>query len=133
MDSRPVEVNVARFQGILLARRTAALERVDESALTDRESPAATERPREVQDIGDNSIYEAAEDERLGTAQRSTERVRRIEAALTRITDGSYGACLECGEPLAERRLESIPEAELCTDCQEIKEERQRTGSPAAL
>ena len=133
MDIRPTEVNVARFQGILLARRTAELLRVDESALTDRESPEATERPREVQDIGDNSLYETAEDERLGAAQRSTERVRRIDAALSRITDGSYGTCLGCGETLDERRLASIPEAELCTDCQELKEERQRSGSPGTI
>lgn len=133
MESRPSEVNVARFQGILLARRVAELERVDESAVAERELAEANEGPREAQDAGDNSNYETAQDERLGAAQRSTERVRRIDAALSRIMEGRYGTCLECGEPLDARRLASIPEAELCTDCQELKEERQGAGSPATL
>jgi len=132
MDSRSA-INVARFQGVLLERRAAELGRIDERALAEREDAEATEGPRETQDAGDNAVYETAEDERLGAAQRSTERVRQIDAALSRIADGSYGICLECGEPIAERRLESIPEAALCTNCQELKEERQDTGSPATL
>lgn len=132
MDSPPAAVNVARFQGLLLERRVAELKRVDQSALAELESPEVTEGPRDLQDAGDNSNYETVEDERLGAAQRSTERVRQIDAALARIAAGSYGTCLECEEPIDERRLESLPEAELCTVCQELKEERQRT-TPATL
>ncbi|MDX1592773.1 MAG: TraR/DksA C4-type zinc finger protein [Gammaproteobacteria bacterium] len=46
----------------------------------------------------------------------------RIEAALRRLDDGSYGACRECGEPIAAGRLEADPTATLCLACAEAAE-----------
>jgi len=42
-----------------------------------------------------------------------------IEAALDRVADGSYGRCLECAEPIADKRLAAVPTATLCIDCAE--------------
>ncbi len=39
------------------------------------------------------------------------------DAALARVADGSYGACLACGRPIAPARLEARPAAALCIDC----------------
>lgn len=44
-------------------------------------------------------------------------RLKRINAALDRVYHGSYGECLECGEAIAEGRLEIQPEAALCIRC----------------
>jgi RNA polymerase-binding transcription factor DksA len=38
----------------------------------------------------------------------------RVQAALGRIEDGSYGRCVDCGKPLPDERLEARPEAERC-------------------
>ncbi len=43
--------------------------------------------------------------------------IRDIQAALTRIEDGSYGQCEACGEEIGEGRLEAIPEATRCVNC----------------
>ncbi len=43
--------------------------------------------------------------------------VRRIDAALARIEAGTYGLCLDCGEPIAEARLIAVPDAALCRNC----------------
>ncbi len=43
--------------------------------------------------------------------------LRRIAAALKRVDEGEYGACLECGEPINQKRLEFDPTALLCIDC----------------
>ncbi|MCI7398454.1 MAG: TraR/DksA family transcriptional regulator [Spirochaetia bacterium] len=59
----------------------------------------------------------------LGQADQN--RLAMIDRALDRITQGTYGICLECGEPIAETRLEAIPYATFCVECQHEYERRQ--------
>ena len=47
--------------------------------------------------------------------------LRRIDAAVRRCADGSYGVCLGCDEPIDERRLDVDPAAELCIECAEAQ------------
>lgn len=63
---------------------------------------------------------------RLATelAARNQAHIRRIDAALKRIRDRTYGHCAECEEPIDERRLQSRPITTLCALC---KEEEERT------
>jgi DnaK suppressor protein len=51
--------------------------------------------------------------------------LQKIEFALRRIDDGSYGNCAECGGQISAQRLEAKPAVSLCTGCQEIKEREQ--------
>ncbi len=53
--------------------------------------------------------------ERLG--ESGQHEAQRIFAALKRLSEGSYGVCLSCGEPISEARLDVLPEAPLCRDC----------------
>ncbi len=46
----------------------------------------------------------------------------QIKNALERIENGSYGTCLSCGKAIVRERLEAIPEAIFCIDCQKKKE-----------
>jgi len=41
----------------------------------------------------------------------------RLTNAIRRIDDGTYGDCVDCGQPILQGRLQAIPAAELCTDC----------------
>jgi len=45
------------------------------------------------------------------------EALRAIDAALARITDGTYGICAVCGGPIPKERLEVVPQAQLCMKC----------------
>lgn len=45
-----------------------------------------------------------------------------VDAALMAMNEGSYGTCLECGEPIASRRLQAIPWASHCIRCQQAHE-----------
>jgi RNA polymerase-binding protein DksA len=49
--------------------------------------------------------------------------LQAIDAALTRMDDGSYGACASCGQPIGSERLEALPWTTQCIDCKR-KEER---------
>jgi DnaK suppressor protein len=53
----------------------------------------------------------------LEAKRRREAELRRIEAALTRMDNGEYGECLECGEPIALARLELDPSTPLCVAC----------------
>jgi RNA polymerase-binding transcription factor DksA len=53
--------------------------------------------------------------EALGNAD--LDELRRIDAALDRIENGSYGVCPKCGDAISDERLAAIPEAALCKDC----------------
>ncbi len=50
--------------------------------------------------------------------------VPRIFEALRRIDDGTYGCCARCNQDIDSRRLELVPAALYCVDCQEREEER---------
>ena len=82
----------------------------------------ATDNPPDVLDFKDV----AAEDRQAiideATLANATAELHQIVAALRRVDDGSYGECLDCGEPIDERRLFAMPATPFCTPCQAIHE-----------
>jgi RNA polymerase-binding protein DksA len=86
-----------------------------------------------VTDIGDVAQVAERRDFEFGTRERLAQRISRLTAALQRIDDGTYGTCERCGEEIRPARLEAIPEAELCRDCQEEVERLDGTHRPASL
>jgi len=55
----------------------------------------------------------------LKLKQTDAKILQAIEGALSRIEDGTYGVCRECGEPIAEARLQAIPWTRACISCKE--------------
>ena len=53
---------------------------------------------------------------------RHRARLRAIEEALLRIDEGTYGTCEDCGEEISVRRLNAVPFALRCVECQEMQE-----------
>ncbi len=53
------------------------------------------------------------------TERRRQRELVHIDEALNRLANGTYGDCLECDEPIAEKRLAFDPSARLCIDCAE--------------
>ena len=49
--------------------------------------------------------------------------MRRIRAALDRIDDGTYGTCTNCGQPIEEERLDSLPATPFCSTCAPVVED----------
>lgn len=47
-----------------------------------------------------------------------------VDEALRRITDGTYGICVDCGQPIPDKRLEALPASARCMDCQSKSERR---------
>ena len=100
------------------ARRllTAQLEAVAARLETEAEVPKACVAGGDFLDVAQG--IEHQELARLG-ASRLTQRARRLQMALTRVSDGEYGVCSECGGPIPPRRLLAVPDASTCVACQE--------------
>lgn len=83
----------------------------------------------EVRDVGDEAERASRETENsleLRTRDRYRKLLGKIDQALARIDDGSYGYCEETGEEIGLARLEARPIATLCLDAQERWELKQK-------
>jgi DnaK suppressor protein len=74
--------------------------------------------------VGRLSRMDAMQQQQMALAEqrRRQQTLKRIEAALHRIEEGSYGECVECGEPVAEARLRMDPAISLCLECASSRE-----------
>lgn len=61
-------------------------------------------------------VFEQQRD--LALRDRNQQHLALVEAALARLDDGAYGSCLNCGQRINPQRLEAIPWAAFCIDCQ---------------
>jgi DnaK suppressor protein len=93
----------------------------------------------DVLDAVESSEADIQEDIELALIQMKSETLNKINDALTRLDNGTYGNCFDCGEEIAEKRLRALPFAVRCKDCEEAREtaekrERQqaaRRGAPS--
>jgi len=78
-------------------------------------------------DLADRASLETDRALELRTRDRERKLIQKINEALERIEDGSYGYCEETGEPIAIKRLEARPIATLSIEAQERHERLERT------
>jgi DnaK suppressor protein len=78
-------------------------------------------------DLADRASAEMERALELRTRDRARKLIAKIDAALQRIEDGTYGYCEETGEPISLKRLEARPIATLSLEAQERHERMERT------
>jgi len=79
-------------------------------------------------DPNDRASLESERNFMLRIRDRERKLILKAREALDRIKSGDYGYCDACGEPISKSRLEARPEAELCIECKNEVEERERTA-----
>ncbi|HEY3122102.1 MAG TPA: TraR/DksA C4-type zinc finger protein [Vicinamibacteria bacterium] len=82
------------------------------------------ETAREVRDAEEQSVDDFVQHMDFALMEMKSETLRRIDAALQRLEEGTYGTCTECGTEISEARLRALPFAILCRQCQEEEESR---------
>jgi len=102
-----------RWRAELLAESSQTLQNLQE---------ATTPEP----DFADRASIETDRALELRTRDRGRKLIAKIDAALRRIEDGTYGYCEETGEPISLSRLEARPIATLSIDAQERHERREK-------
>ena len=80
----------------------------------------------EKPDITDRASEEIDRSFELRTRDRERKLINKIDAALQRIEDGSYGYCDETGDPISIKRLEARPVATLSLEAQEMHEKAEK-------
>lgn len=79
------------------------------------------------QDLGDRSVTNLSRELLFQQSTHRRQLLRKIEVALERIREGTFGECTSCGEQISVRRLEAMPFAAYCRDCQESLERERLT------
>ena len=110
---------------ILEERRREILSEVHEK-MRDVRSDGPTGNPQGVLDAVESSEADIQEDIEFALIQMKAETLEKIDEALVRLEEGTYGYCFECGEEISERRLRALPFAVRCKDCEEAREAAQQ-------
>jgi RNA polymerase-binding protein DksA len=100
------------FRATLLAERARLLE----------ERGAAIIAPEQMtygsQAAAASQVFAQQRD--LALRDRADQQLALVDAALARLDEGIFGTCVRCGEPIAAERLEALPWAPRCIDCQRL-------------
>jgi DnaK suppressor protein len=85
----------------------------------------------DVKDAEEQSVDDFVQEVDLALMQMKSETLKKIDEAISRLEDGTYGRCQECDVEIAAARLHALPFAALCRDCQEEAESRVRAEREA--
>jgi DnaK suppressor protein len=112
----PIDPDTAR--ATLLAERARLLAELAETIVAPGQMTYGSQAAAATQ------VFEQQRD--LALRDRSTIQLELVDAALARLDDGTFGACRRCGKPIAAGRLEALPWAAYCIDCQRLVDRGER-------
>ena len=113
MEKRRVKV----FRDKLVGRRVGLVGQVQAAELYSRERDSEA-----TQDPADMAANAYTKELMMSMSTNDRQLLESIDAALHRIADGEYGKCIHCGQPILEKRLEAVPWARHCLQCQDLNE-----------
>ena len=118
--------NLSPREKTILAIRF-ALAKQKEAILNDAEM-ALNELPGQTifPDLGDQASAETDRNFMLRLRGREQRLLKKIEAALDRIENGTFGICDDCGNEIEIKRLEARPVATMCIECKTLQEEEEK-------
>lgn len=116
MDQKELD----RFRKLLEDKREEILSEA-ERTLTE-----LTDQSGNIPDPNDRASAEADRNFELRIRDRERKLLPKIEAALERIKDGTFGECEDCGEQIGLKRIEARPVTSLCIDCKTLQEKKEK-------
>ena len=115
----------AELRRILDERRREIVTEVH-GKIRDVRTEAANSPSHGVIDAAETSESDIQDDIEFALIQMKAETLHKIEEALRRLEEGTFGYCFECGDEISERRLRALPFALRCKDCEEARELAQQ-------
>jgi len=119
------KVRYVELKRILEERRREILAQVQEK-MRDVRAEGGIGEGQGVLDAAESSEADIQDDIEFALIQMKSETLNRIEEALARLDEGTFGNCFECGDEISERRLRALPFAVRCKDCEEARELAER-------
>ena len=111
----------AELTSILEERRREIMDQVQEK-IRDVRTESPNSPTQGVLDAAESSEADIQDEIEFALIQMKAETLHKIEEALRRLEEGTFGYCFECGEEISERRLRALPFAVRCKDCEEARE-----------
>ena len=111
------------LKAILEERRREIMSEV-QGRMRDVRAEGAGDASQGVLDAAESSELDIQDEIEFALIQMKAETLHKIEEALRRLEEGTYGYCFECGEEISEKRLRALPFAVRCKDCEEAREVR---------
>ena len=115
----------AELKRILDERRREIMNAVQDK-IRDVRTEGANSPAHGVLDAAESSEADIQDDIEFALIQMKAETLTKIEEALRRLEEGTFGYCFECGEEIADARLRALPFAVRCKDCEEARETAER-------
>ena len=112
-----------KFQELLEEKRKAVLDRARATLSVENMALDTNDLPDEM-DLASSEYLQSFEFRLRG---REKSLLSKLDLALKKITDGTFGICEICEEPIGKKRLEARPETTLCIKCKEDQEREERT------
>jgi DnaK suppressor protein len=113
------------LKGILEERRREIMSEV-QGRMRDVRAEGAGSAVQGVLDAAESSELDIQDEIEFALIQMKAETLNKIDEALRRLEEGTYGYCFECGEEVSEKRLRALPFAVRCKDCEEAREIKQQ-------
>jgi DnaK suppressor protein len=113
----------------MLTARRRELQHQIQSSLRDARSEASGSARYGVES-GDTTEVHPEDDLAFALIQLRAQVLTRIDEAMRRFDDGTYGYCGECGDAIAAPRLRALPFALRCKECEEMHERSERLERP---
>lgn len=130
LEDTMAEIDIAAMRQKLVAERERLREelaRVNGGLIDGTVGEVFSGRESTAGDTGDDAVDVSASERDGAIALNLEQLLIQVDAALQRVDNGTYGVCMRCGRPIAPRRLEALPYATLCIECESIVErEAQR-------
>ena len=106
------------YRDRLLERRESLFSQVTEAEKSTRERDLEA-----TQDPADMAANAYTKELLISMSDNDRTLLGLIDEALARVESGDYGECVNCGEPIQEKRLNAVPWARYCLRCQDLKEQ----------
>lgn len=113
--------DLKRFRELLVDKRESVVENARKT-LADHMVLDPNDLPDEM-DLASSEYLQSFEFRLRG---REKAHLAKLDLALRKIDDGSFGICTECDEPINKKRLEARPETQLCIRCKEDQEQAEK-------
>jgi len=118
------------FGRLIRARREQMMSELLEDVARSRDESYASVAGQ-VTDLGDEALADLLSDMDNAEVARDVREIRALDAALSRLEDGSYGVCADCGGDIGLERLRASPTAMRCIKCQQVYEKTHaHAGEP---
>lgn len=108
-----------QFEVKLLEKQQELIDKVKKSEEYGREAESEEESP----DLVDKASSSYTKEFMFRLSNSDRQLLQMVNQAIDRVRNEEYGVCQNCEEPINEKRLEAVPWARLCRDCQQLQED----------